>query len=127
MRPIIGCKFTIPFCFVFCNYWHTSSMKKYLLFTLLVHFAFYSCGSYKNIPHFKDLDRSAPSKEQVENFSLLTIQPADILGINVNSRNPESSSIFNYDQSLQPYYKAPIVSNCILNFNISVFGDIHSP
>ncbi|HEX7365845.1 MAG TPA: polysaccharide biosynthesis/export family protein [Pelobium sp.] len=56
-----------------------------------------SCSSYKNIPYFQDINYSSPSKEQITNYSPLTIQPADILGINVNSRNPESSSVFNYN------------------------------
>ncbi|WP_221394613.1 polysaccharide biosynthesis/export family protein [Dyadobacter sp. NIV53] len=153
-------------------------MKKYLVFTVLIYFTLCSCGSYKNIPYFKDIDRSAPTEEQVENFSLLTIQPADILGINVNSRNPESSSVFNYnlnrvngnnyDQSsdnpvtgylvnqngeitlplignlkvtdlsifqlqekmnqlLQTYYKDPVVSIRLLNFKVSIFGDVQRP
>ncbi|TLV03708.1 polysaccharide biosynthesis/export family protein [Dyadobacter luticola] len=54
-----------------------------------------SCGAYKNIPYFKDLRRDSAIVESVNNFSPITIQPADILGIDVNSRNPESSSIFN--------------------------------
>ncbi len=56
-----------------------------------------SCGSYKSIPYYQDLDHSKQTKEEVTNYSPLTIQPADILGINVNSRNPESSAAFNYN------------------------------
>src|SRR5690349_3798918 len=56
-----------------------------------------SCGSYKHIPYFQDLKPSEVSQEEVSNFSAITIQKADILGINVNSRNPESSAIFNYN------------------------------
>ncbi|MFC5281958.1 polysaccharide biosynthesis/export family protein [Pedobacter alpinus] len=56
-----------------------------------------SCGSYKDIPYYQDLNRKSPSQEPTSNFSPLTIQPGDILGINVNSRNPESSAAFNYN------------------------------
>ena len=56
-----------------------------------------ACNSYKKVPYFKDLRRDSLLVEKVSNFSPITIQPADILGINVTSRNPESSSIFNYN------------------------------
>ena len=141
-----------------------------LILTILLS----SCGSYKNIPYFQDLNHTTPSKEQVENYSPLTIQNADILGINVSSRNPESSAIFslangnNYDNSpdrpvtgylvdqkgdihlplignlkaaglstsqlrdklnqmLLTYYKDPVVNIRILNFKVSVFGDVLRP
>jgi polysaccharide export outer membrane protein len=57
----------------------------------------FSCSSYKKVPYFKDLRRDSIVVENVNNYSPLTIQPADILGVNVTSRNPESSSIFNYN------------------------------
>ncbi|MCE7066584.1 polysaccharide biosynthesis/export family protein [Dyadobacter sp. CY326] len=56
-----------------------------------------SCGSYKHIPYFQDLNRTAALQQDVANFSPVTIQKSDLLGINVNSRNPESSAIFNYN------------------------------
>lgn len=64
---------------------------------LLLSVIISSCGSYKDIPYYQDLNHSKPTQEQATNYSPLTIQPGDILGINVNSRNPESSSIFNYN------------------------------
>jgi polysaccharide export outer membrane protein len=138
----------------------------------------FSCSSYKKVPYFKDLRRDSIVVENVNNYSPLTIQPADILGINVTSRNPESSSIFNYnlnrvngssfDQSsnnpvtgylvdpkgaiqlpllgnvnvagltssqlsdtltttLLKYYKDPVVNIRILNFKVSVYGDVQHP
>jgi len=72
-------------------------MNKTISFYLLALLLLSSCGSYKNIPYYQDLNFSKASQEDVKNYSPLTIQPADILGINVNSRNPESSSIFNYN------------------------------
>lgn len=137
-----------------------------------------SCGSYKNIPYFKDLNEDSLFAEQVNNYSPLTIQSADILGINVNSRNPESSAVFNnsqgtvngttngqtstgpftgyqvdqkgdihlplignlkvsglttgelrekLDQMLLIYYKDPVVNIRILNFRVSVYGDVQRP
>jgi polysaccharide export outer membrane protein len=68
--------------------------KKITFYNIILLMLLSSCGSYKSIPYFQDLDHTAPTKEQVENFSPLTIQPADILAINVSSRNAESSAIF---------------------------------
>lgn len=68
-----------------------------IFFFLLILTIYSSCGSYKNIPYYQDLNAAVPSKDEIANYSPLYIQPADILGINVNSRNPESSSIFNYN------------------------------
>ncbi|MGV3704171.1 MAG: polysaccharide biosynthesis/export family protein [Arcticibacter sp.] len=64
---------------------------------LMMFFFLSSCNTYKNIPYFQELGTSAAVAEPVRNFSPLTIQPADILGIHVNSRNPESAAIFNYN------------------------------
>lgn len=148
--------------------------KKITFYNLILILLLTSCGSYKNIPYFQDLNHTAPSKEQVGNFSPITIQTADILGINVSSRNPESSAIFSLangsnndsssdkliagylvdqkgyihlplignlkaaglttselreklNQMLLTYYKDPVVNIRILNFKVSVFGDVQHP
>lgn len=49
---------------------------------------FSSCGSYKKIPYFQDINYSKDNPQQIANFNPLTIQPADILNISVNSLNP---------------------------------------
>lgn len=64
-----------------------------ILFTLLAS----ACGSYKKIPYYQDLKRSEVTEDVISNFSALTIQPADILGISVFSITPESSLVFNYN------------------------------
>ncbi|MBK0381656.1 polysaccharide biosynthesis/export family protein [Pedobacter sp. SD-b] len=71
--------------------------KTYIFLLLLFATLISSCSSYKNIPYFQDLNHNKATEEQVSNYSPLTIQPGDILGVNVNSRNPESSAIFNYN------------------------------
>jgi len=152
--------------------------KKNIFYILIAVISLSSCGSYKNIPYFQDLKETIPTDEQVENYSPLTIQTADILGINVSSRNPESSAIFNYNlnrvngnvydtsadnpvtgylvdqngnihlpligdlkvvglttaelreklnQTLLTYYKDPVVNVRILNFKISIYGDVLRP
>lgn len=71
-------------------------MYKKLMWLLLLPVAILgSCGSYKNIPYYQDLNQETITREPVSNFSPMTIHSADILGINVTSRNPESSAKFN--------------------------------
>ena len=149
-------------------------MHKKILFSCLIFLViFSSCSSYKKIPYYQDLDYSSQSREPVENYSALHIQPADLLAINVNSRNPESSSIFRNSlqvgsnpleapisgylvdtlgqidlpiigtltvsglttnqlkvklkQMMLTYYKDPVVSVRILNFKVTVYGDVQRP
>lgn len=150
--------------------------KKSILYVLIL-FLFCSCSTYKNVPYFQELDSNGPIEEIVTNYSPLIIQSGDILDINVNSRNPESSSIFNKNVTqingvaasaqdapvtgytvneegmihlplIGPYkaagltisalreqlnekmvslYKDPVVNVKILNFKISVYGDVLKP
>jgi len=153
-------------------------LKAKQLYYLLILITLSSCGTYKTVPYFQDLDRTQPSTQKIENAGPLTIQPADILGINVNSRNPESSSIFNYNlnrvtgnnydlssanpvtgylvndkgeinlplignmkvaglttyelttklnTTLLTYFKDPVVNIRILNFKVSILGDVQRP
>lgn len=47
-----------------------------------------ACNSYKNVPYFQNINRAADTREQIENFSPLTIQPSDILSVIVTNANP---------------------------------------
>lgn len=153
---------------------------KGLSFRLLVVILFYvSCTPYKKVPYFGDLSKDSVSNETITNFYPITIQPNDLLGINVNSLNHEADLVFNYnllrepnvsdidrtDQSpivgylvdkdgninlplvglvkaggyctkvfsdtlaskLQGYLSKPVVNVRILNFKISVLGDVKNP
>ncbi|MCE6991380.1 polysaccharide biosynthesis/export family protein [Dyadobacter sp. CY323] len=151
---------------------------KNILFLFVIISTLSSCGAYKRIPYFKDLDQTQRIEQEVKNYNPLTIQPADILGINVTSRNPESAAIFNYNlnrvngnnydispvnpitgylvddegviylpligkmkvqglttfqlrdklnETLLTYYKDPVANVRIINFKISVFGDVQRP
>lgn len=149
-------------------------LRKVTLFNIILIILLSSCGSYKKIPYFQDLNHASLTQEQVKNFSPLIIQPADILGINVSSRNPESSAIFSIangsnsdasgeksisgylvdqngniylpligklkvagistsdlrdklNQMLLTYYKDPVVNVKLLNFKVSIFGDVLRP
>lgn len=99
-------------------------IKKSFYLTVFVVFLFSSCTSYKNIPYFKNLD--APANEQIRNYSPLTIQPEDILGINVSSLNPEASSVFNYN--LTPIEGTYVnADNPVMGYLVDYKGEIHVP
>jgi len=104
-------------------------MKKNLFFYIPIFIIlFSSCGSYKNIPYFQNLNHDTPSQEQVQNYSPLTIQPADILGINVSSRNPESSAIFNYNLNRVNGNNYDVSQdNPITGYLVDDKGNIHLP
>jgi polysaccharide export outer membrane protein len=97
---------------------------KTLLGTLII-IVLNSCGSYKKIPYYQDLNRIDPTNTTVENYVPLTIQPGDILGINVNSKNPESSNLFNYRITGNNADNAP--DNPITGFLVDEQGHISLP
>jgi polysaccharide export outer membrane protein len=143
----------------------TSTLKGLLFVALL--FALSSCRSYQEIPYFQEVNRNAVSQEEINNYSSLTIQPEDIIGINVISLNPDASAAFNYNAQNNPsigyvvnqkgeiklplvgmmkvsglttdelrtqlqrtlltYLKEPVVNVRVLNFKISVLGDVLRP
>jgi len=71
---------------------------KYLLaiFFTLSLFTF-SCTPYKGVPYFQDLKRDSIQAEKIMNYTPLTIQPGDLLALNVNSLNHEADQQFNYN------------------------------
>jgi polysaccharide export outer membrane protein len=138
----------------------------------------FSCNTYQQVPYFQDLNRTSVIQEEIRNYTPLTIQKGDILGISVTSLNPEASAEFNYNlnrvngvntdyspsnavtgylvddkgnvdlpflgtmkvegyttndlhdqlvKSLSNYLKQPIVNIRILNFKVSVLGDVAKP
>lgn len=137
-----------------------------------IAFALTSCSSYKKTSYFQDLNLSATSVEKIKNFTPITIQPEDILGISISSLNPESSTVFNFSSNtvngtnenyggylvdqqgqiqlpiighievanlttaqikekirlkLLDYLKEPVVILKLLNFKVSVMGDVAQP
>ncbi len=131
-----------------------------------------SCNSYKKAVYFQDLNRDRYAREPIRNFSPITVQPDDVLGISISSLNPESSAVFNFaansggvaseliagytvDQrgniqlpvigdmqvanlttsqireqlqvKLQPFLKQPVVIAKLINFKVSILGDVTSP
>lgn len=148
-----------------------------LLVTSLFALTLSSCSSYKKIPYFQDLQNAGTESQNVTNFSPFVISLGDVLAINVTSRNPESSGVFNYNLNsvngsatvspdnpvvgylvddkgniYLPYigamkvaglntsevrdklsaklltlYKDPVVNIRIINFKISIIGDVLRP
>lgn len=148
-------------------------------FLVLVFFSF-SCGSYKHIPYYQNLGNKS-TKESINNYTNLIIQPGDVLAIHVSSANHQADVEFNSNGNytpdrqaltdvnssqnvvqgyqvdsegyinlplagsvkvsdlpmreivskletiLQDYFTKPIVNVRILNFKISVLGDVKSP
>jgi polysaccharide export outer membrane protein len=136
-----------------------------------------SCSNYQKVPYFQDLSQTNITKEDINNFSPLVIQPGDILAIHVNSPS-DGANQFNYNlnrisgttsdvgpenavigymvdlngnvnlpflgqvkvaglnttnlteqlqTSLSTFMKKPIVNIRIINFKISVLGDVAHP
>jgi polysaccharide export outer membrane protein len=72
--------------------------KKVSFFIAAVILFCCSCSSYKNVPYFQDLDQNNITREDINNYSPLTIQPGDILAINLNSPSSGTDK-FNYNTS----------------------------
>jgi len=86
-----------------------------------------SCSSYKKIPYFQNIDRSKPSREVISNYSPVTIQPGDILGISVSSLNPEASAVFNYNLNTVTGLNYAVQNNPVLGYLVDQQGNIQLP
>lgn len=154
-------------------------LRVFILFVFSVTIV--SCGRYKQIPYFQNLSLNKQMAENIDNFSSITIQKDDVLGIYVSSLNQEASAAFNMrltrvnsnnedvtasnpinpfeghlvdnngeiqfpvlgkmkvtglttnqlkeqlTEKLKQYLKSPVVTARIINFKISVFGDVGRP
>jgi polysaccharide export outer membrane protein len=160
-------------------------MKNYLFIFYAILLVVLSSCHYSNSPYFQGVNRNPELGHKIENFTPLTIQTGDLLGLNVKSLNPEGSAIFDsgsggssssssatgapstggggggssspyrvdqkgeimlplvhnikvggltiaeaqnvIQQAITPYLKEPIVTLHLLNFKISVLGDVSHP
>lgn len=133
-----------------------------MLISVVICFTSTSCNSYKNIPYFQNVNRSNTLNEDITNYSPLTIQKQDILGISVSSLNPDAwkddnNKVNGYlvdmngdiqlalagtikaeglttnelrqqiESKLTKYLKQVSVNVRIINFKISVIGDVARP
>lgn len=156
-------------------------MIKNLFFGVFFVFFISSCASNKDLVYFKDVNRSVVTVESAEAYKPVTIQPLDVLSINISSANADASAVYNrgvvsnnptttasgttdqvgtafgypVDQSgqiqlpilgnvkaaglsvpefkqaltalLAKYLKEPYVTVSIINFKITVLGDVGRP
>ena len=89
----------------------------YLLSCLICYILLLSsCGSYKKVPYFQDLQYSNGKPESIENFTPITIQPADILSVSVNSLNPLAYNdsigrVVGYSVDQEENIKVPLIGS----------------
>lgn len=71
-------------------------MIKFFFYGTLLTILFSSCATNKDLAYFQDVNRSTVTTESAEPFIPVTIQPLDILAININSLNPDASAVYNH-------------------------------
>jgi polysaccharide export outer membrane protein len=106
----------------------TSKIQKAFLALLVTVFALSSCQTYKNVPYYKDLDKTGIVTEKVTNSTDYVVHTGDILGINITSRNPESAAVFNYNLARvngNAYNTTP--DNPVIGYRVDESGNIHLP
>ena len=55
-----------------------------------------SCATNKDIAYFQDVNRTAITVEDAAAYTPITIQPLDILALNISSLNPDASAVYNH-------------------------------
>lgn len=71
-------------------------MIKKLFYSILLIFLVSSCATNKDLTYFQDVNRSSVTTENAEPFIPVTIQPLDILAVNITSLNPDASAVYNH-------------------------------
>jgi len=110
---------------------------KNLIFSICAILLISSCTSYKYVPYFQDLKQDSIVTEQINNYSPLTLQPGDLLGVHVASLNREADAVFNYNL-IRPSSVAgnttgtgeingSVAQNVIVGYLIDNSGNIYLP
>lgn len=94
---------------------------------MLIAICLFSCSSYQQIPYYQDLSQSGEARQSVSNESPLTINPSDLLAINVTSKNPETATIFNYNLNTVNGSFAVTPDNPVIGYRVDEEGNIHLP
>lgn len=103
-------------------------LKTLNLFFLIIILFCFSCSSYKEIPYFQDLNQNTITKEEITNFSPLTVQPGDLLAINVTSLNPDASAVFNYNLNRTSGINSDVsAQNAVIGYLVDLNGNIRLP
>jgi len=103
------------------------TVTNFLIIGLL--FLVTSCNTYRQVPYFQDLDRSGVVTEEIKNYSPLTIQPGDILGISVTSNSDVSAvAAFNYNLNrVNGLNSDNTPTNVVVGYRVDDKGDILIP
>jgi polysaccharide export outer membrane protein len=99
------------------------------LFFILVAVFCSSCANYQNVPYFQDLNKNSITKEDINNFSPLIIQPGDILAISVTSPS-EGASQFGYNLNRingSSSTDATTPENAVIGYMVDLNGNINLP
>ena len=99
------------------------------IFIIGLLFMVASCSPFKQVPYFQDLDRSNIVAEDIKNYSPLTIQAGDILGVSVtSSSDPSAVAAFNYNLNRVNGVNADFTpSNAVIGYLVDDKGDIQLP
>ena len=101
---------------------------KSTLFLAVIFLA--SCTTGRNLVYFSDLNSGTSNQTPIQNDIVPRIQPDDILGIVVNSQNPESNLLFNNGMMLPPSSTAgtsAATSRPIEGYLVDPNGEINFP
>ena len=86
-----------------------------------------SCSSYQNVPYFQNVSQNNITREDINNFSPLTIQPGDILAISVNSIS-EGANQFNYNLNrISGASGENNPENAVIGYLVDLNGNINVP
>lgn len=106
-------------------------MKRTFINLVVVGLLFFaaSCGTYKQVPYFQDLDRSSVVSQEIKNYSPFTIQSGDILGISVTSNSdPSAVAVFNYNLNRVNGVNSDFTpSNAVVGYLVDTKGNIQVP
>lgn len=102
-------------------------MKKIVLFLSCI-LALASCRTYEKINYLQDLQTD--SREKIENFSGIQIQPGDMISIVISCRNPELATMFNLpviSYQAGSEFSEMGISQRLLGYNVGLDGTIDFP
>ena len=110
------------------RFYFFSIYLKSALFLAVIFLA--SCTTGRNLVYFSDLNSGTSNQTPIQNDIVPRIQPDDILGIVVNSQNPESNLLFNNGMMLPPSSTAgasAATSRPIEGYLVDPNGEINFP
>lgn len=94
-------------------------------FPLLLFVLFSSCVNTKKVTYFQDLKDSVKIHSQdITTDYEVQIQPDDVLGISINSINPQAAAIFNPVNNSAQLTSTPYMSGTVSGSSSSNYGDI---